>query len=88
MIKRYLLVCLLLVSVVPVHAQDLKSPYYRRFEIGWDVFSYLHQVDENLFGANLSFAVRKSDRLAFVAEGSYHRHGDCHEFQGAHLHLP
>jgi hypothetical protein len=64
--RRYLLVSLLLVSVVPVYAQDLKSPYYRRFEIGWDVFTYL-QVDEI---CSAQFVCRTKIRSLVFAEGS------------------
>src|SRR4030095_1642921 len=63
---------ILMDSVTPANAQDGKSPYFRRFEIGWDVLSYWREGNNDLVGANFSFAVRKSDRLAFVAEYAAH----------------
>jgi hypothetical protein len=87
-VKRcFLLMPILLASVLPVHAQDSNSPYFRRFEIGWDVFSYLHQGDLNLFGGNYSFALRTSERLAFVGEGSFHANDtySTHELYSYHF---
>jgi hypothetical protein len=70
--KVFLLALTLLASVIPVHAQDTKSQYFRRFEIGWNVLSYMHQGGDDFIGTNLSFAVHKSDRLGFVAEYAIH----------------
>jgi hypothetical protein len=67
-----LLVLVSLASIVPVHAQSAGSEHFRRFDIGWNVLSYARQSDRDLVGGNLSFAIRKSERLGFVADLAIH----------------
>ena len=69
----FLLGLISLVCVLPIHAQSTNSEHFRRFDIGWNLISYARQSDADLFGGNLSFVVRKSERLGFVADLALHQ---------------
>jgi hypothetical protein len=74
--KVCLLILLSIVMVAPARAQAPGSEAFRRFEIGWNVISYARHADSNLGGGGLSFAVRASPRLGFVADLDVHVAGD------------
>ena len=70
---RFPLTLLLFLVSLPGYAQQ--SENFRRFDIGWNVLSYARQFGDDWAGGNLSFAVRKSERLGFVADVAVHTTG-------------
>jgi hypothetical protein len=70
--KRIALILFSSAVIMPAHAQAPGPDAFRRFEIGWNVVSYSRQESSNLYGGNLSFAVRASTRFGVVSEVGVH----------------
>jgi hypothetical protein len=72
--KKVLLTALItLASLLPAHAQSSSPEPPYRFELDFNPVSYLRQDGQNFWGGNLAMAMRRSDRLSYVADLSIHQ---------------
>jgi hypothetical protein len=79
--KKVLLTALIaLVAVIPAHAQSSSPDEPHRFELDFNPVSYLHQDGNDFWGSTLAFAMRRSDRLSYVADLSIHQTRDAPTF--------
>jgi hypothetical protein len=82
--KNFCLTALIALTLaIPVHAQSSKPETPRRFELGWNPLSYLRQEGRDLWGGSASIAMRRSDRLSYVADFSIHSAGGADTFNTA-----
>lgn len=72
--KRVFLTALIvLTSGISAHAQSATPDSPLRFAFAWNPVSYLHQRGQDLRGGSLSLAMRRSDRVSYVADVSIHQ---------------
>jgi hypothetical protein len=72
--KKVMLTALMtLAFLLPAHAQSTSPDEPNRFELDFNPVSFLRQDGQNLWGGNLAFAMRRSDRLSYVADLSIHQ---------------
>jgi hypothetical protein len=71
--KVFLTAVIALVCVLPGHAQSSTPDSPKRFELGFNPWSYLRQEGKNLWGGSFSIAMRRSDRVSYVADLSVHQ---------------
>ena len=72
--KTLLLTALIMLAfLLPAHAQSTSPEPPNRFELDLNPVSYLHQDGQNLWGGSLALAMRRSDRLSYVADLSVHQ---------------
>jgi hypothetical protein len=69
----FLIALITLASVIPAGAQTATPEEPHRFELGWNPISYLHQGDRDLWGGSLALAMRRSERLSYLADLSIHQ---------------
>jgi hypothetical protein len=71
--KVFLTAVIALVSVLSAHAQTSNLDEPKRFELGFNPLSYLRQEGRNAWGGSLSIAMRRSDRVSYIADFSVHQ---------------
>ena len=71
--KVFLTVLIALISALSAHAQESAGEPPKRFELGWNPWTYLRQEGRNLWGGSASIAMRRSDRVSYVADISVHQ---------------
>lgn len=70
--KVLLTVFLILASLLPANAQDPSSEP-NRYELDFNPVSFMRQDGKNMWGGNLAFAMRRSNRLSYVADISIYQ---------------
>jgi hypothetical protein len=71
--RVFLTVVIALAFVLSAPAQSPDTDEPKRFELGWNPWSYLRQEGRNLWGGGGSIAMRRSDHLSYVADISVHQ---------------
>ncbi len=72
--KTVMLTALMILAfLLPAHAQTTSPDEPYRFELDLNPVSYLRQAGKSLWGGNLAFAMRRSDRLSYIADISFHQ---------------
>jgi hypothetical protein len=69
----FLTALIALASLIPAHAQTATPEGRPRFELDFNPVSYLRQDGQSLWGGSFSLAMRRSERLSYLADFSFHQ---------------